>query len=72
MDLTVGASVRVFYEPAEPERGRLDLFDEMWFSVLLLGGLTLFVGLLAGAVWWTLRTAKTKSNARARRGRELR
>lgn len=63
--VAVGAEVRVFYDPADPERVRLDLFDEMWFSVLALGGLTLFVGLLAGAVWWgTMRTAKTKSNVR--------
>ncbi len=63
--VAVGAEVRVFYDPADPDRVRLDLFDEMWFSVLALGGLTLFVGLLAGAVWWgTMRTVKTRSNVR--------
>ena len=57
--LVVGANVRVFYDPADPERVRLDLFDEMWFSLLALGGLTLFVGVLAGAVWWgTMRHAR--------------
>jgi hypothetical protein len=57
--LIVGASVRVFYDPADPERVRLDLFEEMWLSVLALGGLTLFVGVLAGAVWWgTMKHAR--------------
>jgi hypothetical protein len=58
--LAVDARVRVFYDPADPERMRLDLFDEMWLGTLLLGGLTLFVGLLAGAVWGTMRQARSK------------
>jgi hypothetical protein len=67
--VAVGASVRVFYDPANPDWTRLDLFDEMWFGTLFLGGLTLFVGLLAGAVWWgTMRTAKTKSKVRRAAG----
>lgn len=68
LDLTVGASVRVFYDPAEPEWVRLDVFEEMWANTLLLGGLTLFVGLLAGAVWWgTMRRGEPKSQvSRAR------
>ena len=52
------ASVRVFYDPADPDRVRLDWFDEMWFNVLALGGLTLFAGLLAAAAWGTLRQAR--------------
>jgi hypothetical protein len=63
--VAVGAYVRVFYDPEDPNRVRLDLFDEMWFSLIALGGLTLFVGLLAGAVWWgTMRQAHTGSKAR--------
>lgn len=62
LDLAVGASVRVLYDPADPERVRLDLFDEMWLSTLLLGGLTLFVGLFsAGFVWFTVTGARAKS-----------
>lgn len=63
--LAAGASVRVFYDPADPERVRLDLFEEMWANTLLLAGLTLFVGLLAAPiVWFTMvlpARAKTKS-----------
>ena len=62
--VAVGANVRVFYDREDPDRVRLDLFDEMWLGMLVLGGLTLFVGLLAGAVWWgTLRQARTGSKA---------
>jgi hypothetical protein len=63
--LAVGASVRVFYDRADPERVRLDLFEEMWANTLLLGGLTLFVGLLAAPVVWFMMVlparARTKS-----------
>jgi hypothetical protein len=34
-------------------------WQSMWDEAMLLGGLTLFVGLLAGAVWWgTMRTPR--------------
>lgn len=63
--LAAGAGVRVFYDPADPERVRVDLFEEMWANPLLLGGLTLFVGLLAApVVWFTMvlpARAETKS-----------
>ena len=62
--VAVGADVRVFYDREDPDRVRLDLFDEMWRGMLLLGGLTLFVGLFAGAVWWvTMRQPRTGSKA---------
>ena len=62
--VAVGADVRVFYDREDPDRVRLDLFDEMWSGMLLLGGLTLFAGLLAGAVWWVfMRQARTGSKA---------
>ena len=36
-------------------------YQAMWEEAMLLGGLTLFVGLLAWAVWWgTMRTVKPK------------
>ena len=63
LDLTVGAGVRVFYDREDPDRVRLDVFEEMWADMLLLGGLTLFVSLLAGPVWWGMRQARSGSKA---------
>ena len=62
--VAVGADVRVFYDREDPDRVRLDLFEEMWANTALLGGLTLFVGLLAAPVWWGMRRAKAGSKAR--------
>ena len=65
--VAVGAGVRVFYDREDPDRVRLDLFEEMWANTALLGGLTLFVGLLAGPVWWGMRRAKaSKARSAAR------
>jgi hypothetical protein len=37
----------------------------LWFEASLLGGLMLFVALLAGVVWWgTMRAAKRATNAK--------
>jgi hypothetical protein len=60
--LAVGAPVRVFYDPVDPERMRLDRFEQMWLSLLALCGLTLLVSLPVGALWWrTMRQGKARS-----------
>ena len=53
-----GATITVLYDPARPERARLDLFLENWLRPLLLGvlgaivsGAMLFILAMAAAPW---------------------
>lgn len=42
-----GDTIRVFYDRAEPERARIDLFLELWLGTLIMSGLSAIVLLLA-------------------------
>lgn len=48
-DIAVGDRITVYYDPADPDSARLDLFLELWIVPLLLGSFSLVL-LLAGAV----------------------
>lgn len=43
--IPLGATITVYYDPAEPQHARLDLFLELWLWPMITGGLTLLVAL---------------------------
>lgn len=45
-----GDAVRVFYQPDDPERARIDSFLHLWFLPLLLGGMGLVFSSLGGGI----------------------
>ena len=53
-DTALGNKIRVFYDPANPARARLDLFLELWITPLLLGALFLLVLLCAALIARTM------------------
>jgi hypothetical protein len=57
--IPLGATITVFYDAADPQHARLDLFLELWLWPMILGGLTLLVGLpLMLAMGLMRRTAR--------------
>lgn len=45
-----GDHVRVLYDPANPEHGKIDSFMEQSFGVLMLGGMGAIFGLVGGGI----------------------
>ncbi|MBK7261215.1 MAG: DUF3592 domain-containing protein [Rubrivivax sp.] len=60
-DLALGATITVFYDPAQPARARLDRFEALWLWPLILGGVTLLVALLVALpLAWGLRLLRRR------------
>ncbi len=52
----VGDTLTVFYDAADPENARLDLFLELWLGTILMGGLTGIILLMAILIGRSLTT----------------
>jgi hypothetical protein len=67
----VGEHVRVYYDPAQPARGRLDGFFSLWFGPLLFSGMGLLFTLAGGGVFLAFRLRQRREAELRRSGRPL-
>jgi hypothetical protein len=59
----VGEAVGVLYDPAAPEKARIDTFFQLWFPSLLLGGIGLVFAAIGGGGALAALRARTRSDS---------